>query len=487
MVKLVYQYTSVTGIVTGMIEMKLPKYIRALKGSLYFQRDYPTKLRHLVAKKTYTAPLGLKVSNVTDVGISEAVLSATKAYDLHLRMIENSDPAAFNKDDINSAALEWLRKRNLRAGQFEYYKLDPTIAAQEQREQRHLQFSAYEMAEMAAPEFDDLYYKTINLKKGDTLTTQDAVVGAAFQMIQEAAKAKPQELASLWGHYVKHRGLDLSSRAGKRSNSHWSRWIAITGNQSIASDTLDRIHNGLDAYVEERAAAGVKGASIQRALNEVCACLRYCSKRFRFGWVIEPPAITQSEKKRKAVMSQEQQKLLISKCLLVKGTDAPVAASIILMLQGAMMPSEVGRLNDDDIALDSSVPHLVIRNDTKTKARKRVVPVVLGVDYLKEYLNDAIDWIRRTTDSTPSARIKKLMRELTGDDTLTGHCCRHTFRVNCEASGVSSTVTAAIGGWAGSSLGLSTEMLSYGDEGLAGSAVVQSLYQSSLQIHRHLL
>jgi len=470
--------------VTGMTEMKLPKYVRALKGSLYFQRDYPTRLRHLTDKKTYISPLGLKVNNVTDVSISEAVLSATKAYELHLRLIGNSDPAAFNKDEINSAALEWLRKKNLRAGQFEFYKKDPAIAAREEDEQRQLQPDAYDMAEMAAPEFEELYYKT---RHGDTLTTQDAVVGAAFEMIQKAAKAKPQELATLWKHYVKHRGLDLDSRAGKRSNSHWSKWIDITGNQSIAADTLDRIHNGLDAYVEERVAGGVKGASIRRGLNEIIACLRYCSKRFRFGWVIEPPAIPQSKKKPKAVMSQETQKLLISKCLLVTGTDTPVAASIILMLQGAMMPSEVGRLDAGDIALDSSVPHLVIRNDTKTNARKRVVPVVLGVDYLKEYLNDAIDWIRRTTDSTPSARIKKLMREITGDEALTGHCCRHTFRVNCEASGVSSTVTSAIGGWSGSSLGLSTEMLSYGDEGLAGSAVVQSLYQSSLQIHKHLL
>ena len=186
-------------------------------------------------------------------------------------------------------------------------------------------------------------------------------------------------------------------------------------------------------------------------------------------------------------MGQEQQKLLISKCFLVTGTDAPVAASIILMLQGAMMPSEVGRLDAGDIALDASVPHLVIRNETKTNARKRAVPVVLGVDYLKEYLNDAMDCIRRTADSTPSAHIKKLMREFTGDETLTGHCCRHTLRVNCEASGASSTVTAAICGWAGASLGLSTKMLSYGDEGLAGSEVVPSLYKSSLQIHQQLL
>ena len=471
--------------VTGITEMKLPKYVRTLKGGLYFQRDYPTRLRHLTPKKTYTAPLGLRLNNVTEASITKALTIALTDYEIHLRMIENSDPESFNKDEINSEALKWLRKRNLRVGQFEFYKPDPVIAAQEEREQVQLQPYAYDMAEMAAPEFEDLWYKE---KYGETLTVQDAVVGAAFEMIQKAAKAKPQELAGLWKYYVEHRKLDLESRQGKRSNTHWIRWITITGNHLIAADTIDRIHNGLDTYVQEREAESIKGASIQRALNEVCACLRFCSKRFRFGWVIEPPAITKSKKKRKVVMSQETQKSLINKCLLTtKGSDTSVAACIILMLQGAMMVSEIGRLEADDIALGASIPHLVIRNDTKTDARKRVVPIVLGLDYLKEHLDDAIGWLMRTTDSTPSARIKKIMREFTGVEELTGHCCRHTFRVNCESSGVSSTVTAAIGGWAGASLGLSTEMLSYGEEGLAGAEVVQQLYQSSLQIHKHLL
>ena len=468
--------------------MKLPPYIRNRNGTYHYQRDYPTRLRLLTRKKTYTSALRLSANNATDVEIGKAALKAEELYQVHLRLVENSDSSAFNKDEINNEAIEWLRKRNLRAGQFEFHKPDPTRAAQEQREQRQIQPDAYDMAEMAAPEFEDLYHKTINLKEGETLTAQDAVVGAAFKMIQKAAKAKPQELMSLWGHYVKHRGLDLDSRAGKRSNSHWIKWLTITGNHPIAPDTIDRIHNGLDVYVEERVVEGVKGASIRRGLNEIIACLRYCSRRFRFGWVIEPPAIPQSKKKPKAVMSQETQKLLISKCLLATGSDAPVAASIILMLQGAMMPSEVGRLDSDqDIALDSSVPHLLIRNDTKTNARKRLVPIVLGVDYLKEHLDAAISWIRRTTDSTPSARIKKMMREYTGDQSLTGHCCRHTFRSNCEASGVPSTVTAAIGGWSGASLGLSDNLLGYGEEGLASSAVVRQLYSSSLQIHRHLL
>jgi len=472
--------------VTGMTEMKLPKYIRAQKGSLYFQRDYPTRLRHLVAKKTYTAPLSLKVSNVTDVSMSQAVDGATKAYDIHLRMIENSDPAAFNKDEKNSAADEWLRKKNLRVGQFEFYNKDPAIAEREQREQRQLQPDALDMAEMSAPEFDDVFYKRAN---GETLDVHDEVILIAQSMLTKASKAKPQELKTLWKHYVKHRGLDLDSRAGKRSNGHWGKWLAITGNHLIAADTLNRIHYGLDVYVDKRVAEGVKGASIQRGMNEIVACLRYCSKKFRFGWLIEPPAITMQKKKSKAVMDLEQQRVLISKCLMATGSDAPVAACIILMLQGAMMTSEVCRLDSQsgDIALDGTLPFVLIRNETKTNDRQRLVPLVFGVEYLKEHLDETIAWLRRTTDSTHSARVKKLMRKFTGDLSLTGHGCRHTFRSNCEAAGVPSTVTAAIGGWSGASLGLSDNMLDYGTEGLTKAAVVQQLYRFSKDIHKHLL
>ena len=251
-----------------------------------------------------------------------------------------------------------------------------------------LQPYAHDMAEMAAPKFEDLWYKE---KYGETLMVQDAVVGAAFEMIQKAAKAKPQELAGLWKYYVEHRKLDLESREGKPSNTHWIKWITITGNHLIAADTVDQIHNGLDTYVQEREAESIKGASIQRALNEVFACLRFCSKRFCFRWVIEPPAITKSKKKRKVVMNQGTQKSLINKCVLTtKGSDTSVAACIIFMLSEAMMVSKIGRLKADDIALGASIPHLVIRNDTKTDARKRVVPIVLGLDYLKEHLDDAI-------------------------------------------------------------------------------------------------
>jgi hypothetical protein len=56
--------------------MKLPKYITARKGSLHYQRQYPTKLRHLCHTKVFTRPLGLSANNATNNEITKAAIDA---------------------------------------------------------------------------------------------------------------------------------------------------------------------------------------------------------------------------------------------------------------------------------------------------------------------------------------------------------------------------------------------------------------------------
>lgn len=151
------------------------------------------------------------------------------------------------------------------------------------------------------------------------------------------------------------------------------------------------------------------------------------------------------------------------------------------------MPCEVKRLKEDDISLDAAIPHIVVSGDTKTTSRKRIIPVVIGVDLLTTELGASIQWLLRTTESSHSFRIKTLLRTATGNQKLSGHCLRHTFRANCIANGAESNAVAAIAGWSGSKLGLSSEMLSYGSEGLANSNVLLGLQRESIKIHRYLL
>ena len=51
---------------------KLPKYVTARKGSLHYQRQYPTKLRHLCMTTAFTRPLGLSIKQATDDEILKA-------------------------------------------------------------------------------------------------------------------------------------------------------------------------------------------------------------------------------------------------------------------------------------------------------------------------------------------------------------------------------------------------------------------------------
>lgn len=59
-------------------------------------------------------------------------------------------------------------------------------------------------------------------------------------------------------------------------------------------------------------------------------------------------------------MSQEDQKRLVKYCLNANASEAPVAACVLLMLQGAMMPSEIKRLTKERIGLDEKQPTLII-------------------------------------------------------------------------------------------------------------------------------
>lgn len=465
--------------------LKLPKRVRILSDRLYYQRDYPTSVRGYFPKKTFTYPLGLTTAEAMDDSkLSRAVLKAADAFDLELKMIQNSDPETFNASELDRAVIELLRKKGLKKGQFLKVASDPALAGREESLNIQLQPDAADFSDSALPEFDDVVDK---FNQSQSLTFRDKVIHEAWQSLNVRAKAKPQTLSSLWEGYCQHRGIDIETRDGKRVHRRWQRWLAVCGDSQISNNTLNRIHDGLDSYVEARIEEGAVGASIKREMADIIACFNYSSRKHRFGWVIEPPTVPRSTPKQKAVMTQKEQKLLVRYCLNANASEAPVAACVLLMQQGAMMPSEIRRLTPERIGLDEKLPILIIDGETKTEARKRVIPIVLGLEFIKTHLPEALEWLNRTTETNHSHRIKHLLIAATGNEALTGHCCRHTFRANSQSADVSPISAATIAGWSGKGAGFSNEMLKYGATGLSQSDVIAGLYRDSKKIHRHLL
>jgi len=433
--------------------MKLPRYTRTLKGNLYYQRDIPTRLKHLTSKKTFTYPLSLKAVTASESAIVKAHSIATDAYTLHCRMLEESNPEAFSSEDLEKAAIEVLRKMTMQS------------------------FMCDSRAET------DIACLKNKQKAGVSLSFEEKAKLVAYENLWSVSNRKRETLSALWGEYASYKGIGQDTRASRRRKTRWLRWLAIVGDQQIAPNTINIIHKALDRHVAERLEV-IKASSVKREINDIMAILRHANQQHRYGWVLQPPRLPKCRSITKQVLTHDEQRRLVTFCL--ANTDDPVAICVLLQFQGAMMPSEVARLTERDLALDALIPHVTVSGETKTTARKRVIPVVIGADAIAGGLPVTIAWLQGTTDSNHSHRIKRLLHVATGNSRLTGHCLRHTFKANCIANGADTNSAAAIAGWSGSTLGISAEMLSYGSEGLSNSDVLAGLMQESLKIHGHL-
>ena len=322
---------------------------------------------------------------------------------------------------------------------------------------------------------------------GQSLTLQDKIVVEARLKLVNKAKAKPKTLGSLWGEYIYYRGIDPESRNGKKAFKYWNRWISLAGDTVISGATLQHINDGMDAYVLAREGQ-VSSQTLIRELGDVTACLRKASRKHRFGWQIELPEIKSTPVNARNPLEPQQQIELVRAILDPAGKIKPMyGVTLLLYLQAGMMVSEIKRLRPEDIALDADIPHLKIVNDTKNDDRKRIVPIVLGLELIRSNIEDTIKWLQGCTESAPSATLKKIMRRTIDSPKTSPHCLRHSFKINGQRAGVSLLTIASIAGWSDEQRKASRHLLNYGSTAISQSEIVQTLYQDSLKIHQHLI
>ena len=463
--------------------MKLPRYITARKGSLHYQRQYPTKIKHLCHTKVFTRPLGLSANNVTNNEITKAALEADEAFERQLKLIASSDPDALSATDKDKAVIEFLRKRGLSKGTYLRVAKDSAIAAQEATEQRQMQADEGNYADWAIPEFNDVMDKQA---RGEKLTLKDTIVGDAYISLINKQEAKPKTLGSLWAEYVSDRSIDVNSRVGKKYVNYCKQWIAIAGDAVIGPLSQAHIREGLAAYAKDRAGK-VTSSSIERELSPVMACLRLGSEVYGFDWNLKLPRIKKTTPNSRHPLEPHHQLELIKAVLTEDGIKPMYGVTILLCLQGGMMVSEISRLRPEDIALDALVPHLKIVNETKNDDRKRIVPIILGLELIEAHLSETIKWLAGSTESTPSATLKKIMRRTIDSPSTSVHCLRHTLKVNAQNASVSVLTLASIAGWADPQRKVSKHLLNYGSTGVSQSAMIIKLRDDSMIIHKELI
>ena len=123
------------------------------------------------------------------------------------------------------------------------------------------------------------------------------------------------------------------------------------------------------------------------------------------------------------------------------------------MAHAGLGTKEIMRLRaDKDLFLDAKYPHVIFRggDEDKSKAdsRLRVVPIVLGLNVIKEQLPQTITWMNSVDKKTPNATLNKRLRALLGKDATTkSHMFRHTWLRLSRRARISEDNKHAIAGW----------------------------------------
>ena len=436
------------------------KYLVTHKGTLYYRRRIPDSLRPAFeGKGQWRRSLSLP-ANSPESQIVRIWTEAHEEYELLVEMATNSNLEVLGAADLRKKAKAFLRSRGLEVGMLAEYP---------------------EGADVALPELDEINEKG---KRQELLTPKEKVITEAYWMAVSRDKVKKLILLSdCWNIYRDEKQLDEQSRHGARVHRRWLRWLTMAGDSVV---NKEHIEEGLDQWVETRKGQ-VAASSIQRELNTIIGVLRLAIKKHRLAVVIEAPSLPKHKAKSRQVLPKDQQVELVNKILndLVPPADG---VALLLHLQGGVIASECQRLKTASVALGAKVPHIVIESDTKTTARKRVVPITVGVRWLRKALAELEDssglaFGARWTGLTESAISSRLIQLLPKG--IMPYGLRHTFRANAIASAAGDNA-ALIGGWS-SANGISPIMFKYGQEGLSDMEVLKGLEATSKQINSHLV
>ena len=439
----------------------LPKYCRypaKRSKTLTYARQLPEDVASITGKGRWSRGLRVSPKTHTAVEVARAVEKAEELFHLYIKQARNSDAEAFSDREVDTLAAEIMRKEGLRAGMFANDTSvwgDPAADAS----------GGVSDAELSNP-------PTLEERARQTIYW-------ALKDAKDAPRAK--RLSDLVREYTTAEGK--TGKALVDVERPWHKAMAHIGDRFITDDTTpEYIHAGLDNWMSERLESVVP-ASVRRELNSVMAVLRWANKRYRLMWTLQPPDLPKGHKqKTKQPLTREEQRALVEDC--VTRAD-PKAAVLLAMLQGGLMPTEVQRLDIEATraSLASANPHLLIGYDgadTKTEARKRIVPIVVAVDVVRAHLPAGIEWAASRAD--PSATLNKRLRKLCPGKT--GHCLRHSLSANIHASRVPHQHGARIAGWS-AGMGIPEHLMHYGAEGVAEA--IGPLTESSRLIHAHLL
>jgi hypothetical protein len=331
------------------------------------------------------------------------------------------------------------------------------------------------------------------------LTPKQEATWRAFKAIKRQADKKPLIVRDFWDEYIKFKGLNKDSREENRIIRRGDRILSFIGEHSVYSPQIvQTIERGLEAYYAHERLKTTKSGDkrsvqgIKRDQNEVVAAINRGASLNHLGWKVRVQHQLEKADPKEARIDLDKpvQIQLVKHCL--NDSKTPHLSTIILLeLQCGAMASEIKRLDLEEAMeeLNAPVPMLKIgqseKTKTKTEERRRVVPIVIGVEYIKEHLKQTLEWLKKTSESNHSTMIKRKLVAVTGIKEASAHCLRHTIRANAESNDINHSHTSSICGWSGGAL--SKNAITYGIHRLSTHEGFLEIKKSSMKMHQFIL
>lgn len=458
--------------------LKSMKYTINSRGQLLYRRRYPMNLQGhpQVTREFYTKSLGVKENDSDSVKLS----AWQRVHEDYERWIKGLQLA--NAEALEATELLRLAEATLRANGLEPGMLAPNPLLSDAQNEAVGDENYYRVLESGVMDASIARENAGQAAEGTPLTAQERISDTAWKLLKEPkerAISKAVLLSECWEPYREHQGIDVTTRDGKRALKRWERLLEYTGDR-----VLDQagVHEALDEFVDRRQKE-VKGSSVKRELGAALAVIRHTVKAKRLPIVISPPLIkaANDHKQRRVLTDVEAQSLLMH--IRSSNVKDQYEGAYYLMFHG-LIASEIARLRPENLKLDEPIPHVAIEGDTKTESRKRYVPIVLGIERLREIqatvgtlsraLGDSMD----RTESNLSHSLGKIMKRGTSNRDLTPYSLRHTLKANLLANEVDSQVIALIGGWSGL---VNPVMLGYGSAAYSEGKTMRRLSEALIR------
>lgn len=450
----------------------------------WFQKKWPKDVKQLIGKTNFSRKLNLNISDTSQKELLRLKDAVEEQFNLQVKMYRNSNPNALSHREIGKLVAYELSHRKLEAGQLSDVEYDPDEYSDKHSAQHNL-------ANGYISEVQDIE-REIALwgKQENDMTTQEIVLLMARSALINRDIINPITIESLWDEYYLYKSLDTRDKKEVlRLKNRWQAFSSFVGVKMLSANSYTTdIRPALNKFIEYlKDDRQVSTSTIDRYLNDILAIINYGNEKYDFDWRVTKPKLPKFKNKDRAQYPIQEQISIVEGCLIQKGHKALVACSIILYLQGAMMPSEVKRLRTEDIYLEKEYPFLVVNQETKTQARKRVIPITVGLQFVRDNINGLIKWLNDTSTDNCSRQMKIMLAELVPNmPGQTAHCLRHSFRHNSIYANANQANAALIAGWSGKQIGLSERMLRYGMADMQNNEIVEELYKTSLTINSHL-